>query len=237
MSLNLYPYRKESGSENMATDLWLFHDIDLSGPIFRHYGWTSNEITFGYGQNWNWVGKQKITREKKCTRRPTGGGIVNHGTDWTYALILPQAHSSHRIPALDLYEEIHLAIGRVLQELGYETTLKPCPIKGEQKAAIPGNCFAEPVGRDLMSGNGVKKLAGAAMKRTKKGILIQGTIDHVQSLNVRPEKFLFLFVAQLENLFSEEVQEMEWGKGLEQERKKYVEKFSSDSWRQNRMYP
>jgi lipoate-protein ligase A len=136
-----------------------------------------------------------------------------------------------------LYEEIHLSIGRVLEDLGYETTLKPCPIKGEQKAAIPGNCFAEPVGRDLMSGNGITKLAGAAMKRTKKGILIQGTIDHVQSLNVRPEKFLVLFVAQLENLFREEVQEMEWGKGFEQERKEYVEKFSSTSWRQNRTSP
>ena len=88
-----------------------------------------------------------------------------------------------------------------------------------------------------MSGNGIKKLAGAAMKRTKKGILIQGTIDHVQSLNVRPEKFLVLFVAQLENLFCEEVQEMEWGKGFEQERKEYVEKFSSASWRQNRTSP
>lgn len=237
MSLNFYPYRKESGPENMATDLWLFQDIDLSGPIFRHYGWSSNEITFGYGQNWSWVGQQKITWEKQCTRRPTGGGIVNHGTDWTYALILPQAHPSHRIPALDLYEEIHLAIGRVLEDLGYETILKPCPIKGEQKAAIPGNCFAEPVGRDLMSGNGIKKLAGAAMKRTKKGILIQGTIDHVQSLHVRPEKFLVLFVAQLENLFREEVQEMKWGKGFEQERKEYVEKFSSASWRQNRTSP
>jgi lipoate-protein ligase A len=88
-----------------------------------------------------------------------------------------------------------------------------------------------------MSGNGIKKLAGAAMKRTKKGILIQGTIDHVQSLHVRPEKFLVLFVAQLENLFREEVQEMEWGKGFEQERKEYVEKFSAASWRQNRTSP
>ena len=88
-----------------------------------------------------------------------------------------------------------------------------------------------------MSGNGVKKLAGAAMKRTKKGILIQGTIDLFQLLNVRPEKFLGLYIAQLENLFCEEAHEMEWVKDFEQKRTEYVEKFSSDSWRQNRTSP
>ncbi len=237
MSLTFYPYRKETGPKNMATDLWLFQDFDSTGPIFRHYGWLNDEITFGYGQKWVWVKEQKIVQEKKLTRRPTGGGIVNHGSDWTYALIIPQVHPAHRMPALDLYEEIHLAIGRVLGELGCETTLKPCPLKGEKGVGIPGNCFLEPVGRDLMSENGKKKLAGAAMKRTKKGILIQGTIDLFHTFNIRTKKFLDLYIEQLENLFNEVAKKAEWGEDLDVNRAEYGEKFSSDSWRENRTFP
>ena len=89
MPLLFYPYRNECGPENMATDLWLFEESNSCDPIFRHYGWKKEEITFGYGQNWNWVKNQKIINSMKLTRRPTGGGIVKHGCDWTYMLILP----------------------------------------------------------------------------------------------------------------------------------------------------
>ena len=81
MALLIYPYLNESGSENMATDLWLFQETNSKDPIFRHYGWMQEEITFGYGQDWNWVKSQKIVNSMKLTRRPTGGGIVKHGCD------------------------------------------------------------------------------------------------------------------------------------------------------------
>ena len=51
MSLFIYPYLEESGPENMATDFSLFQEINLTDPIFRHYGWNNEEVTFGYGQN------------------------------------------------------------------------------------------------------------------------------------------------------------------------------------------
>ena len=79
MSLLIYPDLKESGPENMATDFWLFNKVSSHEPIFRHYGWLDEEITFGYGQDWNWVKEQCVVKNKKATRWPTGGGIVNHG--------------------------------------------------------------------------------------------------------------------------------------------------------------
>jgi lipoate-protein ligase A len=104
----------------------------------------------------------------QLVRRPTGGGIVKHGNDWTYGLILPKGHASSSIPALELYESIHQAMARALNEQGLSATLKPCP-QSRQKG-IPGDCFLEPVARDLMSEDGSAKIAGAAMKRTRAGI-------------------------------------------------------------------
>jgi lipoate-protein ligase A len=234
MSLIIYPYIEESGPENMATDYSLFQEINSTDPIFRHYGWHNEEITFGYGQNWSWVSKQEIIKSRNITRRPTGGGIVKHGQDWTYMLILPNGHSSFLIPALDLYEKIHRAIGKALGQLGHETTLKPCPQKSEIKAGIPGNCFLEPVGRDLMSSNGTTKLAGAAMKRTKKGILVQGTIELSGFFNLDLEQLKTSLFSEIEKLVDEKAKVAEWPKGYIDSRACYVEQFSSSSWRENR---
>ena len=77
-----------------------------------------NEITFGYGQNWDWVKKHK-SDNLICTRRPTGGGIVTHGHDFTYTLIIPNHHESSKIPALDLYKFIHVSIGNSLNDSKY----------------------------------------------------------------------------------------------------------------------
>ena len=234
MSFHIYPYLKESGSENMASDFWLFHNAISGSPIFRHYGWIKPEITFGYGQDWNWIKNQEIGKSKKITRRPTGGGIVKHGADWTYTLILPSGHSSFFIPALDLYEKIHSAIGLVLAKQGYETKLMPCPISGAKKKGIPGNCFLEPVGRDLMTATGSNKLAGAAMKRTKIGILIQGTIDLTSIENLDLVEFQRSFISELSKLVCEETEVIEWPESFLNERALYVNQFASVPWRENR---
>lgn len=234
MSFHIYPYLNESGPENMASDYWLFHKSISSSPIFRHYGWVQPEITFGYGQDWNWVKNQEMGESKKFTRRPTGGGIVKHGKDWTYTLILPSGHPSFFIPALDLYEKIHESIGLVLAKQGYETKLMPCPLRDQRKKGIPGNCFLEPVGRDLMTANGLNKLAGAAMKRTKIGILIQGTIDLVNIENLDLAEFQSSYISELSKLVCEETVVMEWMESFFEERLIYINQFASSTWRENR---
>ena len=64
---------------------------------------------------------------------------------------------------------------RCLKAQDLSTSLKPCP-ELRQKG-IPGDCFREPVARDLMTEDGSQKIAGAAMKRTRAGVLVQGTMD------------------------------------------------------------
>ena len=234
MSLLIYPDLKESGPENMATDFWLFNKVSSHEPIFRHYGWLDEEITFGYGQDWNWVKEQCVVKNKKATRRPTGGGIVNHGKDWTYMLIIPNGHSSFSIPSLDLYERLHIIIGDALSEQNCLTSLMPCPSKDQKPKGIPGNCFLEPVGRDLMSIDGRQKLAGAAMKRSKKGILIQGTIDFSRFLNLNIHSFKSTIIEKLQNLLSEQSKFQSWPKNLISERACLAKLFASSMWQKTR---
>ena len=145
--MQVYPKSKDIGIKNMATDWWLFENSDK--PSFRHYQWTEPETSFGYGQNWKWVEQVTSVSVNELIRRPTGGGIVRHGQDWTYCMILPRGHDSFRIPPLDLYKKVHQCIGKALAEEGLETELQPCP--AQKGKVIPGDCFQEPVGWDLMN--------------------------------------------------------------------------------------
>ena len=64
---------------------------------------------------------------------------------WSYR----EGHHSYKIPSLDLYEYIHAAIGNALAKQSIVTFLQPCAV--DKKAGIPGDCFHEPVGKDLMT--------------------------------------------------------------------------------------
>ena len=66
------------------------------------------------------------------------------------------------MPPMELYGLIHQRWGESLAKENISTCLMPCPDKS--KGGIPGDCFKEPVGRDLMNGEGTLKLGGAAMK-------------------------------------------------------------------------
>ena len=90
MSLFYLPFLKESAPVNMATDMVTIQSRIMGGTIFRRYGWNAPEITFGYGQKADWVCDETGSSIDSITRRPTGGGIVRHGTDLTYCLVAPR---------------------------------------------------------------------------------------------------------------------------------------------------
>ena len=92
----------------------------------------------------------------------------------------------------------------------------------------------EPVGKDLMNKGGSKKIAGAAMKRTKKGILIQGTIDISMFSNLDMGRFFKFFIKEIEHLLSEKRQVEQWPVEFDHEHKYYVKQFASSVWLENR---
>ena len=133
----------------MATDMWLLENIaSLGGLAFRRYGWTEPQVTFGYGQKASWVEQATKQSPKAINSQANGRRVVHHGTDLTYCMVLEKGSVPEKMPPMELYGLIHQRWGETLAKENISTSLMPCPDKS--KGGIPGDCFKEPVGRDLM---------------------------------------------------------------------------------------
>jgi len=154
---------------NMALDEALLEAMPrLQKPVLRFYGWTEPAATFGYFQKFSEVAR--ATHLRPLIRRPTGGGIVPHDADWTYSAIFPPGHEWHSLKAEESYRRIHDWLRRAFTELTIETELAPCC-----KKMLPGQCFIGHEKSDLLWHG--KKIAGAAQRRNKLGLLIQGSVQ------------------------------------------------------------
>jgi lipoate-protein ligase A len=107
---------------------------------------------------------------RPLVRRTTGGGLVPHDADWTYSLIFPPQHFWHRLKAAESYQRLHEWIGRAFARLQVAAILAPASRK-----EIPGQCFAGAEKSDLLWQG--RKIAGAAQRRARTGLLIQGSVQ------------------------------------------------------------
>ena len=56
--------------------------------------------------------------ERDLVRRWTGGGIVFHGEDLTYSLVIPGSDTAFAESSISIYEKIHRALCDALSETG-----------------------------------------------------------------------------------------------------------------------
>ncbi|MBN2506165.1 MAG: hypothetical protein JXQ71_05675 [Verrucomicrobia bacterium] len=160
---------KGGSAFNMALDEALLeHGAALGRPVLRLYGWTEPAATFGYFQRYADV--EVMTTLRPLVRRPTAGGLVPHDADWTYSLVIPPAHRWYALRAVESYRRLHQWLRRAFAELGVPTTLAPARRKDR-----PGQCFAGAEQSDLLIQN--RKIAGAAQRRNRQGLLIQGSVQ------------------------------------------------------------
>ncbi|HEU6447083.1 MAG TPA: lipoate--protein ligase family protein [Verrucomicrobiae bacterium] len=160
---------KGGSAFNMALDEALLESVAQIGkPVLRFYGWNEPAATFGYFQKYSEVAA--TTHLRPLIRRPTGGGIVPHDADWTYSFVAPPNHEWHSLKAEESYRRIHDWIRQAFAELKIETELAPCC-----KKSLPGQCFVGHEKFDLLWHG--KKIAGAAQRRNKTGLLIQGSVQ------------------------------------------------------------
>jgi lipoate-protein ligase A len=154
---------------NMALDEALLESAaGCAQPVLRFYGWTGPAATFGYSQRYREVAQ--LTPLRPLIRRPTGGGLVPHVADWTYSLTFPPDHPWHRLRARESYERVHLWIHGALARLGTDTSLS-----ASRRKDAPGQCFVGAEQHDLLwQGH---KIAGAAQRRNRMGLLVQGSLQ------------------------------------------------------------
>jgi lipoyl(octanoyl) transferase len=157
---------------NMAIDEALLSGGGES-PLFRAYHWLQRPVSIGYFSSWEET--NALYPDREIVRRWTGGGVVEHGADFTYSLLLPS--DAGPPPNRDLYRGVHSAIVRALTAMGRAGAEV---VKGSE--APPGTdpiaaCFAKSVENDVEV-EGVK-VAGAAIRRLRTGVILQGSIQRI----------------------------------------------------------
>src|SRR5947199_8542442 len=168
-----------SAAVNMAIDEALLEMAKV--PSLRFYQWKSVALSFGYFGNFADVAN--YATERDLVLRWTGGGIVFHGEDLTYSIIIPATEPAFGESPKSIYEKIHRALADALAERGQRATVAAILDRGAgvSDAGYNGHCFANPVCADVMIEG--RKIAGAAQRRTRAGLLHQGSIQHVDLAN------------------------------------------------------
>jgi lipoate-protein ligase A len=163
---------------NMALDEALLQAMPRLGqPVLRFYGWTEPAASFGYFQKYADV--ERLTLLRPLVRRPTGGGLVPHDADWTYSLAIPPGDPWYSLTAMESYRRVHEWIQAAFTRLSIATDLASTCRKPQA-----GQCFQGHEQFDVLWRG--QKIAGAAQRRTRDGLLIQGSVQpppHLVSTN------------------------------------------------------
>jgi lipoyl(octanoyl) transferase len=166
------------GPLNMAIDEVLLGTG--RSTILRFYRWNKPSISFGYFVTF--AEACAAAADRAMVRRWTGGGIVPHGEDLTYSIMIRSNDDNFSLPSKIVYQRVHTTLSTALREIGISTVLTEA-----NEPKLSEACFANPVVSDVIE-NG-RKIAGAAQRKTRCGLLHQGSIQR-QILN---EKFRYIF--------------------------------------------
>jgi len=162
---------------NMAVDEVLL--IHAERPILRVYEWACPAVTFGYFERWETVSGNNPQQRWELVRRWTGGGVVEHGADWTYSVIVPRGHPFARLTAGESYRLLHECLVTALRRAECNAENAESRITLAPTAAEKGSnaCFENPARHDVLADG--RKIAGAAQRRSRFGLLHQGSVQNV----------------------------------------------------------
>jgi lipoate-protein ligase A len=155
------------------------------------YSWEKPSVSFGYFQEF----PAHLMDRYEVVRRPTGGGVVYHGEDTTYTVVVPPGNALYAMQTADAYRALHQAIAAALSPAVFSreshsrlgaplprksfaaTTAAVEPVLHHARLHSPQGqyeCFQKPVHGDVVLDG--RKVAGGAQRRTKYGMLHQGSI-------------------------------------------------------------
>ena len=195
---------------NMAIDEALLRNAQE--PTLRVYAWERPAVSFGYFSKASEITAAWPTHE--WVRRWTGGGTVVHENDLTYTLVIPRSCPFAQLVAAESYRQIHALLAQLLSP---DSALAP-----EAPPKVSEACFENPAKHDILLGG--RKIGGAAQRRTRFGLLHQGSIQAGQTAG---EGWAAnLGEAFAENVSTRELSAAEWQQSLQLA----SERYGSEEW-------
>jgi lipoyl(octanoyl) transferase len=238
--LDILSTRTGGAAENMALDFLLLQRAPP--PVaarFRHYEWRAPAFTFGYSQKIEFIrARLPAGGPFDLCRRPTGGGLVDHRDDWTYTLIFPRGHAWEEMSAVQCYREVHECLAGALGAQGVPAQVQPrAPLPaetGDEPAGPAGICFQRAEIYDVVHTGTGEKIAGAAQKRNKRGLLMQGSIWRPAAGAVDWDRFGDEFAARISAALHGPACPAPWPELDETEVSGLTEQYSSPEWMEHR---
>ena len=153
------------GPSQMACDEALMRRAGV--PVLRTFRWSASWVSAGY---FIAMEEAKAVRpDLPVCRRWTGGGIVAHEGDFTFCLVVPKTEPLATLRPAESYRRIHAALVDAMGCAGKKADLAGAAAKA------PRECFAAPAEHDVMARGA--KVAGGAQRRTRFGLLHQGSVQ------------------------------------------------------------
>jgi lipoyl(octanoyl) transferase len=223
-----YDVSSHSAAMNMAIDEALLDSA--VAPSIRFYRWQSPALSFGYFGKFADVAI--YAAERDLVRRWTGGGMVLHGDDLTYSIVIPASDPAFHESSLTTYERIHRGLADALNSIGQRAivagAVEPDRFSVATQAGVNAasySCFANPVRADVMIDG--RKVAGAAQRRTRRGLLQQGSIQGFTTHADLAQRFAHALSTNCRRFeFNEKI--FQHASELERQR------YGTDSWLRNR---
>lgn len=214
----------------MAADWLMLTEAARAGAAFvRTYGWSEPAATFGYTQRQADIAALTGGWQLSALiRRPSAGGLVDHRDDWTFALAVPRAWPLAGAPPAEVYAQVHGALAAALRQRGVAAEL------AGEVTGDPLQCFVAPVRDDLIEPGTGRKLAGAALKRSREGLLLQGSLLGETARAAEPEALEQALVGRLSGLLQADAAASAWLPEGEQSWPSRVEKLSGEAWNHRR---
>jgi lipoate-protein ligase A len=168
-----------SGAENMAIDEALLRSFDptVSRPVLRLYGWDPPALSLGRFQK-----AAEVLDLERCradgvavVRRVTGGGVIYHADELTYALVCAPGQIP---PASSVKDSFRVLTGFLLtfyRRLGLDAAYAADAVPEEERLGErTAFCFAGRESFDILAAG--RKIGGNAQRRLKGVIFQHGSI-------------------------------------------------------------
>ncbi len=185
-----------SASYNMAVDEVLLNGFtNLDYPVVRLYTWETS-LSFGRFSNAQSVVDLNLIKDKELNfvRRLSGGGVLVHGGDISYSLILPNS----LVKDIGVKESYHYLCGFILKlykNLGLDAHFASEMNLETQKSSI---CMMSNEAYDIVIDS--KKIGGNAQRYTKNALLQHGSIPISIDKNIFED--IFIGESGLSNMYT-----------------------------------